>query len=48
MTYTDEIALMTHVAQVVMLGSSMGGYAAIRAGLHLKATAIIAFSPQVL
>ena len=26
----------------------MGGYAAIRAGLYLRATAILAFSPQVL
>ena len=26
----------------------MGGYAAIRAGLYLKASAIIAYSPQVL
>ena len=34
--------------EVVMLGSSMGGYAAIRAGIMLRATAIIAFSPQVL
>jgi hypothetical protein len=34
--------------EVVCMGSSMGGYAAIRAGLVLKASAIIAFSPQVL
>ena len=34
--------------EVVMLGASMGGYAAIRAGLYLKASAVIAFSPQVL
>ena len=34
--------------EVIMLGQSMGGYAAIRAGLYLKATAVIAFSPQVL
>ena len=34
--------------EVVCIGSSMGGYAAIRAGLYLKASAIIAYSPQVL
>ena len=31
-----------------MMGASMGGYAAIRAGLSLRASAVIAFSPQVL
>ena len=30
-----------------MIGSSMGGYAAIRAGLALNARAVLAFSPQV-
>ena len=34
--------------ELVMMGASMGGYAAIRAGLQLKATSVIAFSPQVL
>lgn len=34
--------------EIVCLGSSMGGYAAIRAGLYLKANAVIAYSPQVL
>ncbi len=30
-----------------MVGASMGGYAAIRAGLALKARMVLAFSPQV-
>lgn len=34
--------------EIVMIGSSMGGYAAIRAGLALKARVVLAFSPQVL
>ena len=35
-------------ARVVTLGASMGGYAAIRAGLALGVDKIVAFSPQVL
>ena len=35
-------------ARVVTLGASMGGYAAIRAGLALGVDRIVAFSPQVL
>ena len=34
--------------EIVMLGASMGGYAAIRAGAFLKVSAILAFSPQCL
>lgn len=34
--------------EVVCMGASMGGYAAIRAGLQIKASSVIAFSPQVL
>ena len=34
--------------RVVTIGSSMGGYAAIRAGLALNATRAVAFSPQVI
>ena len=35
-------------ARVVTIGSSMGGYAAVRAGIALNADLAIAFSPQVL
>ena len=35
-------------ARVVTVGSSMGGYAAVRAGLALNAQLAVAFSPQVL
>ncbi|KOO27292.1 aspartyl asparaginyl beta-hydroxylase [Chrysochromulina tobinii] len=35
-------------ARVVTIGSSMGGYAAIRAGIALNADRAVAFSPQVL
>ena len=35
-------------ARLVTLGASMGGYAAIRAGISLGAHVAIAFSPQVL
>ena len=35
-------------ARLVTLGASMGGYAAIRAGLALGATAVLAFVPQVI
>ena len=35
-------------SRVVTIGSSMGGYAAVRAGLALNADAAVAFSPQVL
>ena len=34
--------------EIVMIGASMGGYAAIRAGLALKAKVVLAYSPQVL
>ena len=34
--------------RIVTIGASMGGYAAIRAGLALGAQAVVAFSPQVL
>ena len=34
--------------EIVCIGASMGGYAAIRAGLYLKASAVIAYSPHVL
>ena len=33
--------------RVVVLGASMGGYAAIRAGLALRASTVLAFGPQV-
>ena len=35
-------------ARVVTIGSSMGGYAAVRAGIALNADLAIAFSPQVI
>lgn len=41
-----EIAAL-RPARVVTIGSSMGGYAAVRAGLALDADAVVAFSPQV-
>lgn len=34
-------------SRIVTVGSSMGGYAAIRAGIALQAEAILAFGPQV-
>jgi len=34
-------------SRLVMIGSSMGGYAALRAGLALNASAVLAFAPQV-
>ena len=34
-------------ARVVVVGASMGGYAAIRAGIALRAESVVAFSPQV-
>ncbi|KOO33948.1 endonuclease exonuclease phosphatase family protein [Chrysochromulina tobinii] len=34
-------------ARVVVVGASMGGYAAIRAGIALRADSVVAFSPQV-
>ena len=34
-------------ARVITVGSSMGGYAAIRAGLALRADVVLAFGPQV-
>ena len=33
--------------RVVVVGASMGGYAAIRAGIALRADSVLAFSPQV-
>ena len=33
--------------RIVTLGSSMGGYAAIRVGLAINADEVLAFSPQV-
>lgn len=33
--------------EIVMIGASMGGYAAVRAGLALKAKVVLAYSPQV-
>ena len=35
-------------SRVVTIGSSMGGYAAVRAGIALEAHTAVAFSPQVL
>lgn len=42
-----EIAALAP-SRVVTIGSSMGGYAAVRAGIALNAHTVIAFSPQVL
>jgi hypothetical protein len=41
-----EIAML-RPTRLVTIGASMGGYAAIRAGLALRADAILAFAPQV-
>ena len=35
-------------SRVVTIGSSMGGYASVRAGIALNADVAVAFSPQVL
>ena len=45
--YSREIDAVAP-AKVVTIGSSMGGYAAVRAGVALNADAALAFSPQVL
>ena len=42
-----EIALV-QPRELIIVGASMGGYAAIRAGLALHARMVLAFSPQVL
>lgn len=42
----DEIAAV-RPSRVVTIGSSMGGYAAVRAALALEADAALAFAPQV-
>lgn len=45
-TLQSEIDILKP-ARVVTLGSSMGGYGALRAGLALNADVAVAFSPQV-
>ena len=42
----DEIAAL-RPSRVVTIGSSMGGYAAVRAAIALRADAAVAFAPQV-
>lgn len=42
----EEIAI-SRPARVVTVGASMGGYAAVRAGIALRADTVLAFGPQV-
>ena len=43
-----EIAKLPPSTRVVTIGSSMGGYAAVRAAIELRAHQAIAFAPQVI